>query len=147
MGVEVHPARGGTGLPGASPQPSPGPLSLAGLTGLLDDPSITATKLEDADCGDARYYRVKVEIDPADIDFGLPDLGALSGILGLLGLPGLPGGAPDPGATPGEDLPIDPIVIVVSVAKDTLRPVTLESDITMGGHGDPGAAADVLGLG
>ena len=134
-GPKYIPFEAETGLPGASPAPSAGPLSLSGLTSLLDDPSVTAVKVDDADCGDARCYRVRVEVDPEKLDLGLPDLGALSGLLGLLGLPGLPGtpaGSPAPGGPPTVDAPRDPIVIIVIVAKDTLRPVSLASDITMG---------------
>lgn len=119
-------------VPGASPLPSAGPLSLAGLTALLDDRSVTATKLDDADCADTRCYQVRLELDPSSLDLGLPDLDALGGLGGLFGLPGLPAGTPGPGSSPIIDVPLDPIVVIVSVAKDTLRPVSLASDITMG---------------
>jgi len=119
-------------LPGASPAPSAGPPSLAGLTALLDDPSIAAAKLGDADCADTRCYQVRLEIDPSKLDLALPDLGALGGLGGLFGLPGFPSGAPVPGSSPDVEVPLDPIIVIVSVAKDTLRPVTLASDITMG---------------
>ncbi len=113
--------------PGDTPTPgaSPGPLSLAGLTSLLGDPSVTATKVDDVDCAGGRCYRIRIEVDPSAIDLGLPDLGALTGLLGL------PGAAsPAPGGGPGG---VDgPIVIFATVAKDTLRPVTLESDVVLG---------------
>lgn len=117
--------------PGASPVSSSGP-ALAGLTSLLDDPSVTATKLDDVDCADTRCYRVRLDVDPSKIDLGLPDLGALEGLGGLFGLPGLPGGTEVPGSSPAVGAPLDPIVVIVSIAKDTLRPVTLASDIVMG---------------
>lgn len=122
----------GAVVPGSSPAPSGGRISLAGLTSLLDDPSVIATKLDDADCADTRCYQVRLEVDPSKIDLGLPDLGALGGLGRLLGLPGLPSGTPVPGASPGVVLPLDPIVIVALIAKDSLRPVSLASDITMG---------------
>jgi hypothetical protein len=131
-GPKYLPLDPGDVLPGASPAPSGAPLSLDGLTSLLGDPSIMATKLDDTDCADTRCYQVRLEVDPAVLDLGLPDLGALGALGGLLGLPGLPIGSPVPGASPGVGVPSDPIVIIVSVAKDTLRPVTLASDITMG---------------
>ncbi|MEK6720337.1 MAG: hypothetical protein AABZ33_06650 [Chloroflexota bacterium] len=108
-----------------SPDASPGPLSLAGLTNLLNDPSVTATKVDDVDCAGGRCYRIRIEVDPSAIDLGLPDLGALSG---LLGLPG----AASPGPDSGSGSLDGPIVIFANVAKDTLRPVTLESDVVLG---------------
>lgn len=118
--------------PGTSAPPLSGPVSLAGLASILNDPSVVATKLDDADCADTRCYQIRLEVDPSRLDLGLPDLGALGAWSGLLGLPGLPGETPIPGSSPSVGPPLDPIVIVVRVAKDTLRPVTLASDITMG---------------
>ena len=110
-------APGASPGPGASGSGSSSPaISLAGLTDLLADPSVVATKLDDADCGNVRCYRVRVEVDPSALDLGLPDIGALAGILGPAGLPELSGA----------------IGFTIGVGKEDLRPAWIESDIVLG---------------